>query len=196
MNKRIEELHKKIRELEGELETELSATAQKLRYNFFKERVRFEESAIKYHRKARRTLYQIFSRTALSHFLLAPVIYSLLLPLLLIDLWATLYMHITFPFYRLPKVKRRRHMVIDRQHLQYLNIFEKINCVYCGYANGLVSYLREIAGLTESYWCPIKHAKRINSAHKYYEGFEDYGDADGFHERMDRLRSGEKKKED
>lgn len=33
---------------------------------------------------------------------------------------------------------------------------EKVNCVYCSYFNGLMSYLREIAGRTEQYWCPIR----------------------------------------
>jgi hypothetical protein len=47
-------------------------------------------------------------------------------------------------------------------------------------SNGLIAYVREIAGRTEQHWCPIKHARRVIGAHPRYASFEDYGDADGF----------------
>jgi len=40
---------------------------------------------------------------------------------------------------------------------------DKFNCVYCGYVNGWINYIQEIAARTEKYWCAIKHEK--------YEGF-------------------------
>jgi hypothetical protein len=43
-------------------------------------------------------------------------------------------------------VRRSTYIVIDRQNLAYLNAIEKANCVYCGYANGVFAYVREIAG--------------------------------------------------
>jgi hypothetical protein len=55
--------------------------------------------------------------------------------------------------------------VFDRYHLAYLNVLEKLNCAY---ANGLIAYVREIAGRTEQYWCPIKHARRVIGAHSHY----------------------------
>jgi hypothetical protein len=61
-----------------------------------------------------------------------------------------------------------------------LNALEKLNCVYCSYANGLIAYVREIAGRTEQYWCPIKHARRVIGAHPHYAQFQDYGDAAAF----------------
>jgi len=33
---------------------------------------------------------------------------------------------------------------MDRHHLAYLNVIEKLNCEYCGYANGVFAYVREI----------------------------------------------------
>ena len=68
--------------------------------------------------------------------------------------------------------------MIDRQHLAYLNSIEKLNCVYCGYANGVFAYTREIAGRPEQYWCPIRHAKRVRAPHARYRHFVDYGDAE------------------
>ena len=59
-------------------------------------------------------------------------------------------------------------------------MIEKINCAFCSYANGLIAYTREIASLTEAYWCPIKHAKRLNGSHPRYKDFLDYGDAEAY----------------
>jgi hypothetical protein len=78
--------------------------------------------------------------------------------------------------------------VLDRAHLSYLNAIEKLNCVYCGYANGLIAYVREVASRTEQYWCPIKHAVRTRSPHARYRTFLDYGDAAGFRSRLEAFR--------
>jgi hypothetical protein len=81
------------------------------------------------------------------HLLTAPVIYSAIVPIALIDVWLTLYQTICFPVYGIPRVPRSRFLVVDRHHLAYLNGIEKLNCVYCGYANGMFAYLREVATL-------------------------------------------------
>ena len=67
--------------------------------------------------------------------------------------------------------------MIDRHRLAYLNAIEKANCVYCGYANGLLAYVREVTARTEQYWCPIRHARPIRAPHRHYQRFFDYGDA-------------------
>lgn len=95
---------------------------------------------------------------------------------------------ICFPLYGIPRVRRRDHLVFDRAHLAYLNIIEKINCAYCSYANGLASYVKEIVGRTEQYWCPIKHARRVLQAHPYYSGFADFGDAEAYRRELANLR--------
>ena len=64
-------------------------------------------------------------------------------------------------------------LVFDRHRLGYLNAIEKVHCVYCGYANGLVAYAREIAARTEQYFCPIKHAAPIAAPHDRYHLFAD-----------------------
>lgn len=78
--------------------------------------------------------------------------------------------------------------MFDRTHLGYLNLLEKINCAYCSYGNGLIAYCREVVGLTEQYWCPIKHARRVFQAHAHYHGFADYGDAENYRAELARLR--------
>ena len=90
--------------------------------------------------------------------------------------------------YGIARVRRSDYVVMDRHHLAYLNAIEKINCEYCGYANGVFAYVREIAARTEQYWCPIRHARRIPAPHTRYRNFVDYGDAQGYHRRLIFLR--------
>jgi hypothetical protein len=72
----------------------------------------------------------------------APAIYSLLLPLLLLDLWVWTYQWICFPIYGIARVPRGAYFVIDRRRLAYLNGIEKVNCTVCSYANGLLACRR------------------------------------------------------
>jgi len=60
--------------------------------------------------------------------------------------------------------------------------------VYCGYFNGLIAYTHEIAGRTEQYWCPIKHARRTSGFHSRYSRFLEYGDAQGYREELYTVR--------
>jgi hypothetical protein len=109
-------------------------------------------------------------------------------PIALLDLWVTLYQVICFRAYGIARVKRSAYVVIDRQYLPYLNVIEKLNCVFCGYANGVFAYVREVAGRTEQYWCPIRHAKRVRAPHAHYRDFVPYGDAESYKKRLPLLR--------
>jgi hypothetical protein len=188
MKPTIAALAAKIRELEDELETRIEERRAELRFTVHERRVRFEEEIRRRHRqiKTRLSRYVLGARPMVV--LTAPVIYSIAIPLLLLDLFATAYQAICFPVYGIPKVDRRKYLSFDRRHLAYLNALEKLNCEYCTYANGLIAYLREIAGRTEQYWCPIKHAIRVRSTHTHYRRFVDYGDAKAYRDELERLR--------
>lgn len=116
------------------------------------------------------------------------MIYSLIVPLLIVDAWVGIYQAICFRVYRIPRVRRADYIVFDRQHLAYLNWIEALNCAFCGYANGLIAYVREISSRTEQYWCPIKHALRVSDPHLRYYEFLEYGDAEGYRARLDEFR--------
>ncbi len=79
-------------------------------------------------------------------------------------------------------------MVIDRHRLSYLNAFEKLSCVYCGYGNGLLAYASEIASRTEQYWCPIKHARKAMGHYPRHKNFVAYGRGDEFHQSIAEYR--------
>jgi len=51
-----------------------------------------------------------------------------------------------------------------------------------------VDYVREVASRTEQYWCPIKHARRVISAHDHYAAFLDDGDAEAYRRELPILR--------
>jgi hypothetical protein len=86
------------------------------------------------------------------------------------------------------RVCRRDYVVIDRERPPYLTGLKKANCVYCGYAKGVIAYVREIAVRTEQYWCPIEHARRLAKPHEHYGGFATYGDRNEYRRSLDRGR--------
>ena len=180
MNPQIAELVGRIKALEAELDAELARQRAKLAFGLERGRVVFEQEILRRHRELQVSLakYVLGARPLVA--LTAPVIYALIVPLALLDLFVTLYQAVCFPVYGIAKVRRGDYLVFDRHHLAYLNALEKLNCAYCSYANGLIAYVREIASRTEEYWCPIKHARRTIGTHARYAGFEDYGDAEGF----------------
>jgi hypothetical protein len=177
MNERIRELLAEIVKLEDELEQALDAQQEQVVYRIEGTRVRFERRIRETQDQLRigllRWAWHASPRNAAS----APFIYGMIIPLALLDLFISLYQAICFPLYRVAKVHRSSYIVLDRHHLRYLNSIEKLNCVYCGYANGLLAYAREIASRTEQYWSPIKHARRVLGTHRRYAHFLDYGEA-------------------
>lgn len=180
MNPTIAALSDRLRALEAELDAELAKRRAELRVGMEKGRAFFEEEILRRHRELRTRLSAYLLNARPMVVITAPVIYSLIVPLVLLDIFVTVYQLVCFPVYRIHKVRRQDYLVFDRHHLAYLNALEKLNCAYCSYANGLIAYVREIASRTEQYWCPIKHARRVIGAHPHYSSFEDYGDAEGY----------------
>jgi hypothetical protein len=125
--------------------------------------------------------------------LATPVIYSTLVPFAVLDAWISLYQAICFRLWGLRPVRRRDYFVIDRHTLGYLNAIERLNCLFCSYANGLIGYVREITARTEQYWCPIKHARRVRHPHGRYASFVPYGDAERYERDLPTLRRALKK---
>jgi len=188
MRSRVDELLENMTQLEHELEIELSRARVRWRYRIEAGRVRFERDVRQAHERLRQSIPRFLRESSLPALLSTPVIYSMIVPVALLDAWITVYQTVCFPLYGIARVPRSVYIVFDRQHLAYLNAIEKINCVYCGYANGVFAYVREIAGRTEQYWCPIRHARRVRAPHVHYRQFIDYGDAAGYRKKLPVLR--------
>ncbi len=188
MPRDINELLDQIHRLEDQLESTFEAARKQFHYSIEQGRVRFEEEIQRAHRRYREGLWSYLLHARPLSILSAPVIYGMILPLAILDASITLYQHICFRAYGIPRVRRRDYFIIDRHRLAYLNPIEKLNCVYCGYGNGLIAYSREIIGRTESYWCPIRHARRVRDAHAHYAEFLDYGDAEAYRNTLQEIR--------
>ena len=118
-----------------------------------------------------------------------PIIYSLAVPFVVLDVWVQIYQAIAFRLLGIRPVRRRDYLVLDRQRLPYLTALQKANCVYCGYVNGLLAFVREIAGRTEQFWCPIQHARRVRGQQGRHRRFAPYGDAEAFRRLRPVLRA-------
>jgi len=188
MDNRLQELIDRIKKLENELAEELQKKEEEFYYKIRGHKVFFEEEAKRRHRRLAKSIRRYLAESPLLHLFTAPVIWSCVLPALFMDLCATLYQTICFPVYRIPKVRRGEYIIIDRHALRYLNPIEKLNCVYCGYFNGVITYVQEIAARTEQYWCPIKHARRIARIHSRYHKFLEYGDAESYRRNLEKIR--------
>lgn len=184
MNDTVEKLRENWRNLQAQLEQEAAQARERFRYSYQNGKVIFEDEARKRGRELK-VRWSVFLRRARPwEIVTAPFIYALIIPFSLLDVFVTIYQAVCFPVYGIPKVDRKTYIAVDRQTLSYLNIMQKLNCVYCGYCNGLLAYVREVAGRTEYYWCPIKHARHLPDRHEQYQHFLEYGDGESWDEKF------------
>jgi hypothetical protein len=185
----IAQLAGSIRALERRLEAALAKRRIEMNYELHDGLVHFEHAVVAKHRLMKTQLLKYILGARPAMILTAPVIYALIIPALLLDLFVAVYQTVCFPVYGIPRVRRTDYMAFDREQLAYLNAIEKLNCAYCAYANGVFAYVREVASRTEQYWCPIKHALRVLGVHARYGSFADFGDADAYRHELEQLRA-------
>lgn len=191
-NKKINSIIEQIKALENELETEAHKEYEKFNCEISQKK----EQLLEMYKSNKEGLFKYLATAPLSFMLTFPIVWSVLFPAFILDLFVTIYQAICFPIYKIPKVKRGEYIVIDRHRLGYLNIIEKLNCLYCSYFNGLMGYVSEVAGRTEQFWCPIRHANMTKSIHRHYPNFLQYGDSKEYHKNLDKLREKTKEFED
>ncbi|MHB1562598.1 MAG: hypothetical protein ACYCXP_00650 [Leptospirillum sp.] len=193
MNAKIAGIVARIAELEHEMEHEIEResehAARTFRYTIGSKKIFFDPEAREANKAFREGILSYLRTTPLAILIVAPVVYSFYLPLWLLDAWIWLYQAVCFTAYGIQKVDRSRYVILDRGHIPYLNGIEQFNCNYCGYANGLIAYAREVAARTEQFFCPIKHARKSAGVHARYHAFFDYGDAEQFKKGLDKLRT-------
>ena len=189
MNDEIDRLFTQIRDLEDDIQRRLDTHREQFKYRLSHGKAVFEAEIRSVHRRLRTSVPRYLKEAPLRHIAVAPVIYGMVIPFALLDISLTIYQWICFSAWGIARVTRRNYVVVDRHRLAYLNVIEKLNCVYCGYGNGVIAYAREIAARTEQFWCPIRHATQIRGAHARYKDFVDYGDAEGYRARLEELRA-------
>ena len=189
MNNRIRKILDQITVLENELQIAVDEQQERLHYRIEGKRITFEQVIREAHLKARMGIFHWFMTVRPLNYLTAPIIYGMIVPLALFDLCISIYQLTCFPIYRVGRVQRTNYIKLDHQHLAYLNLIEKLDCMYCSYAVGLLGYAQEITARTEQYFCPIKHARKMLGTHARYEHFLDYGEAADFHVKLEAFRA-------
>jgi hypothetical protein len=188
MDNRLLEIISKIEVLNRELKQEYEKQAKNYGFIINRKKIEFLEAFRQKNLSLKIPTWKYVIPKNFRHLLSMPFIYSMIVPLVLLDIFLTIYHHVAFSLYRIPKVKRNDYIVFDRQFLDYLNIIQKINCLYCSYANGLMAYGVEIAARTERYWCPIKAARSPLFSHGWYRDFADYGNATEWSSKFNEIK--------
>lgn len=188
MNERIRQIIEQITSLEDELRTTLSAQQSSIIFQIKGKRIEFEQSIKETHRRLKTSFFRWLITNRPQNLITGPIIYSMIIPLVITDLFVSFYQAICFPIYGIKKVCRSDYIVFDRKYLGYLNFIERFHCTYCEYANGLIAYIREITARTEQYFCPIKHARKLLDTHDRYDKFLEYGEADGYQTKLENYR--------
>ncbi len=189
LDERIEELKKRIYELEDELHIEMEKKKKEFYYELENGKVKFEKQFIKEGRATIESSIKYLSSYPILAILTIPFIWMMIIPAVIADFFVTIYQWICFPIYKIPKVKRSEYIVIDRYNLFYLDKVEKVNCLYCEYFNGVSAYVREVSARTEQFWCPIKHSHTPKDTHSRYDKFFDYGDYMKYRDEIKERRS-------
>ena len=186
---KIDAITAQIKVLEDELSEELKKKQKKFFYKIENEKIKFEERVIKEGRSKIISSIKYLSSFPVAVIITIPFIWAMMIPALLVDISVSIYQIVCFPIYKIPKVKRKDYVVMDRYDLFYLDKVERINCWYCEYFNGVIAYTREIAARTEQFWCPIKHSKALKDKHSRYDKFFDYGDFIKYRKELDSRRA-------
>lgn len=185
MKSTIQDILSKIETLNSELREEYDRLAEKYGFSLAKKRIIFLEQFRQRNKQLRLPTWRYMVPTNLRHLLSIPFIYGMFVPGIIFDIGITIYQWTAFSLYRIPRVKRSEYFVYERRFLDYLNIVQKINCLYCSYMNGLFAYAVEIGARTERYWCPIKAAHKPRFSHGWYKDFADYGSPEEWKEKTE-----------
>lgn len=190
MNKKIRDLLDQIAALEDDLRATVREQEAQALFQIRGKRIEFEASVRETHRRLKNGFFHWLVTNRPLNLITGPIIYSMIIPLLILDLFVSFYQATCFPIYKITKLRRADYIVFDRQKLEYLNWIEKFHCTYCAYGSGLVAYVSAIIGKTEEYFCPIKHARSVLGTHQRYRRFLAYGDAADYEAKLEQFRLG------
>jgi hypothetical protein len=188
MNEHIKKLLDQMTALEDELRTAMNEQPSSIFFQIKGKRVEFEKSMQETHRRLKTNFFRWLVTNRPQNLITGPIIYAMIIPLVITDIFITFYQLTCFPIYGIKKVRRADYIIFDRQQLHYLNFIEKFHCTYCAYGSGMIAYISEIVARTEQYFCPIKHARKILGTHARYARFLDFGEAENYENKLEEYR--------
>lgn len=98
--------------------------------------------------------------------------YICIIPLIFMDIFLWQFQNIYFRTFEIPIVDRKKYIVFDRYRLHKLTRWQKFNCLYCEYANGIVAYAKVVVNRMELYSCAIKHVHQPLGQEHHRDFFE------------------------
>ena len=185
---RIQQLLQQMSALEDDLRAAISEQPSTMFFQIKGKRIEFEQSIKETHRRLKRNFFRWLITDRPQNLITGPIIYAMIIPLIITDLFITFYQATCFPIYGIKKVRRADYVIFDRQHLSYLNFIEKFHCTYCAYGTGMIAYISEIVARTEQYFCPIKHARKVLGTHARYIHFLEFGEAEDYEAKLEQYR--------
>jgi hypothetical protein len=188
MNHKIKEIVEEIVAMKLKLAQEIAEQENHIKYKIQDGYVIFEKEVLEKQKDNMQNLLAWLGEVPFLHFLAAPFIYGMIIPALLLDVIIFVYQQVVFRIFKFEFIKRSDYIIFDHQFLGYLNPIQKFHCLYCSYVNGLMQYVSAIAGRTEFYFCPIKHAKKIAYEQDHYDRYLAYGDEKDYQEKLELLR--------
>jgi hypothetical protein len=130
MNENIRRLLSEISELEEELATVMHEQQERLHYRIEGSKIRFEENLRRVHHELKTGVFAWLRKSELRNVVSAPFVYAMIIPFAILDGFLFVFQSVCFPLYRIPKVRRSNFVVLDRHHLGYLNVVERMNCIF------------------------------------------------------------------
>jgi hypothetical protein len=112
MSASLERLEAHIRAVEDELARDVAEQQQRWRYRVHAGRVWFDDEARRAHARLRQSIAAYIREGSVLSLITAPVIYSLIVPLAVLDLWVYIYQWACFSIYGIARVRRRALLCI------------------------------------------------------------------------------------
>ena len=128
MNDRIRHLLDQMSALEDDLRTAVHEQESSALFRIEGKRVEFEQSIRQAHLRLKTGFFRWLVAYRPQNLITGPIIYSMIVPMAILDLFVSFYQITCFPIYGVAKVRRANYIVFDRQQLEYLNFIEKFHC--------------------------------------------------------------------
>ena len=120
MNDRIRHLLDQMAVLEEDLRVAVHEQETSVLFQIKGKRVEFEQSIRLAHLRLKTGFFRWLVAYRPQNLITGPIIYSMIVPLAMLDLFVSLYQATCFPIYGVAKARRADYIVFDRQQLEYL----------------------------------------------------------------------------
>ena len=88
-----------------------------------------------------------------------PFAIAFLIPLVVYDLFLSLFHRIVFGLCKIKKVNRKSHFKVDQMKIAQLSKMQRFYAIYILYLRGLMNFGAKIAQECEYHWCQVRPTK-------------------------------------